>query len=74
MILNALTVVHVVLSLIGIGSGVCRNLRVAKSENARSMDAGLPRDDGGDKPDGLPVPLFTASRLLRSSASSLLSP
>jgi ABC-type glucose/galactose transport system permease subunit len=35
---------------------------VSKSENARSMDAGLPGNDGGDKPDGLPVPVTDSQR------------
>ena len=49
MILNALTLFHVVLSLIGVASGVVAILPVVKSEGARSMNAGFPCDDGGNK-------------------------
>jgi hypothetical protein len=56
MIVNALTVFHVVLSLIRMDLGVV-DLRFAKSEDPQSIDPGLPGRDGSDNPDGLLIPV-----------------
>ena len=57
MILNALTIFHVALSLVGIGSGVVAIYGLLKAKTPGRRTQGFPGHDGGNKPYRFLVPV-----------------